>query len=126
MTSPVIEVVKSETGERLSDTEDLSQRGSFDWSLTYKRLDLSAEEERDPLQPYRNPVLSPKGVLAISQSFLWKIGGFDKALLPVGGDNYEMSFKVRKERIVCNTYRYPAALVFSKLHPCTYLNLHQL
>lgn len=69
-------------------------RGVFDWQLIYQFLPVGPEWQKDPTDNFKSPVMMGC-VFAISAKFFWQLGGYDPGLEIWGGEQYELSFKVR-------------------------------
>lgn len=88
---PFVDVIDCDTFEYRA--QDEGARGSFDWEFNYKRLPLTAEDQKNPTQPFKSPVMAG-GYFAISRKWFWELGGYDEGLDIWGGEQYELSFKV--------------------------------
>ncbi|XP_039236538.1 polypeptide N-acetylgalactosaminyltransferase 6-like, partial [Pipra filicauda] len=72
-------------------------RGNFDWSLTFGWELLPARERqrrKDETFPIRSPTFAG-GLFAISRSYFEHLGAYDDQMEIWGGENVEMSFRVR-------------------------------
>ncbi|TRY73495.1 hypothetical protein TCAL_11679 [Tigriopus californicus] len=88
---PFIDVIDMDNFEYRA--QDEGKRGSFDWELYYKRLDLLPEDLANPTRPFKSPVMAG-GLFAISAKFFWELEGYDEGLKIWGGEQYELSFKI--------------------------------
>ena len=88
---PFIDVIDMDNFEYRA--QDEGKRGSFDWELYYKRLDLLPDDLAHPTRPFKSPVMAG-GLFAISAKFFWELEGYDEGLNIWGGEQYELSFKV--------------------------------
>jgi len=74
------------------------QRGGFDWTLTYRWLPPPSERFQNPIMDMTLPVPSPTmsgGVFAIDKKYFLDLGAYDEGMELFGGENLEMSFRVR-------------------------------
>ncbi|XP_045040090.1 polypeptide N-acetylgalactosaminyltransferase 6 isoform X3 [Desmodus rotundus] len=75
-------------------------RGNFDWSLTFGWETLPAHERqrrKDETDPIKSPTFAG-GLFSISKSYFEHIGTYDNQMEIWGGENVEMSFRVRVKR----------------------------
>lgn len=72
---------------------DHGARGSFNWNFVYRRLPRLVDDLKHPERPYHNPIMLG-GHFAISRRWFNELGGYDRQLRFLGGEQFEMSFKV--------------------------------
>lgn len=61
-------------------------RGVFNWQMIYQFLPLRPEDQTDPAEPFKSPVMMGC-VFAISAKFFWELGGYDTGKLEVAIEN---------------------------------------
>uniref|UniRef100_A0A674GC39 Polypeptide N-acetylgalactosaminyltransferase n=2 Tax=Taeniopygia guttata TaxID=59729 RepID=A0A674GC39_TAEGU len=73
-----------------------AMRGAFDWEMYYKRIPflLSYRNLIPSGFSLRSPVMAG-GLFAVDRKWFWELGGYDAGLEIWGGEQYEISFKVR-------------------------------
>lgn len=74
---PFVDVIDCDTYEYRA--QDEGARGSFDWEFNYKRLPITDEDRKNPIKPFRSPVMAG-GYFAISTKWFWELGGYDEGL----------------------------------------------
>lgn len=93
--TPIIDVINY--GDMSISPAHLSQRGSFDLSLTFT-WDLIPENilnewSLDRAQPIESPAMAG-GIFAIDRQFFYEIGSYDEKMKIWGGENLEMSIRI--------------------------------
>ena len=76
--------------------------GGFRWDLDFHWRQMSStqlEKRNSFAEPIRTPTMSG-GLFAINKKYFLKIGGYDSGMDTWGGENVELSFRVRLARIV--------------------------
>ncbi|NXO61907.1 GALT6 acetylgalactosaminyltransferase, partial [Phainopepla nitens] len=97
--SPDIATIDLNTFEFSKPVQNGKQhsRGNFDWSLTFGWEVIPARERqrrKDETFPIKSPTFAG-GLFAISRSYFEHIGSYDDQMEIWGGENVEMSFRVR-------------------------------
>ena len=72
--------------------------GGFDWNLQFNWHSVP-QRERDRHESSAEPVYTPTmagGLFSINKKFFEKLGTYDSGFDIWGGENLELSFKVRK------------------------------
>ncbi|XP_017588878.1 PREDICTED: polypeptide N-acetylgalactosaminyltransferase 6-like [Corvus brachyrhynchos] len=97
--SPDIATIDLNTFEFSKPVQNGKQhsRGNFDWSLTFG-WEVVPPRERQRRKDETFPIKSPTfagGLFAISRSYFEHIGSYDDQMEIWGGENVEMSFRVR-------------------------------
>ena len=99
MTVPIIDGVDHDTFEyRPVYQGEEHFRGIFEWGMLYKETELTEKEaaKREHVsQPYPSPTHAG-GLFAINRQYFLSLGGYDPGLLVWGGENFELSFEVRR------------------------------
>ena len=72
--------------------------GIWEWGFLYKEIKL-VSGDGDPTDEYLStPNTSPVhagGLIAVDREYFLGLGGYDPGLLVWGGEQYELSFKVK-------------------------------
>lgn len=92
---PTIDKIDSQTYEyklQKHHKHAYASRGSFDWTFRYRLLPLLPSDELQPTKPFENPIMAG-GLFAISATFFWQLGGYDKGLDTYGKHLDPMKFK---------------------------------
>ncbi|MGH0130744.1 UNVERIFIED_CONTAM: hypothetical protein FKN15_043435 [Acipenser sinensis] len=74
-------------------------RGNFDWSLSFGWEDLPQHEKerrKDETDPIKTPTFAG-GLFSISKSYFEHIGSYDEQMEIWGGENVEMSFRIKNK-----------------------------
>ncbi|XP_017004007.2 putative polypeptide N-acetylgalactosaminyltransferase 10 [Drosophila takahashii] len=90
VTGPISDVILHKTFAYMK--YNALTRSGFNWLLEIKELPPFYDEVELLSRPYRTPLLV--GPLAIDRNYFWELGGYDEELKLVGGEQFEMSFKV--------------------------------
>lgn len=72
-------------------------QGIFEWGFLYKETKVPQKEldrRKHHSEPYRSPTHAG-GLFAIDRKYFLELGAYDEGLLIWGGENFELSFKVR-------------------------------
>ncbi len=96
-TVPVIEIIDDNTFAVGSSSIEGIQVGGFDWNLIFD-WHAMPKHERDRRKKRTDPIRSPTmagGLFAIDRSYFELLGGYDPGMDIWGGENLELSFKVK-------------------------------
>lgn len=91
---PIIDVISEETFEYQKATLAL---GGFQWTGDFVWIDMSEDRVRSrdsPVSPIATPTMAG-GLFAVDRAYFWEIGSYDDKMEGWGGENLEMSFRVR-------------------------------
>ena len=91
---PVIEEVNDKTLQYKFVTRDLV--GVFHWNLDFDWREV----ERPDWAPYETPVMAG-GLFTIRKDWFEELGFYDDGMEIWGGEQLELSFKVRMRSIIC-------------------------
>ena len=108
---PVIDVIDDDTLEFHYGDSKATSVGGFDWNLQFTWHSIP-EKERARHKHSAEPVYSPTmagGLFAISKEFFTRLGLYDPGFDIWGGENLELSFKVRISNIY---FAYTVVLLF--------------
>jgi polypeptide N-acetylgalactosaminyltransferase len=75
------------------ELDKLGHRGIFDWKFLYYQITRKPKDIKDPIEPFKSPVMNG-GLFAISAKYFWDLGGYDDGLDVWGGEQFEISFKL--------------------------------
>lgn len=92
VTCPYIDVISAQNYQYRGLSS--GTRGAFNWQFFYQFMPVRAIDQQDPTEPFSTPVMMGC-VFAISAKFFWELGGYDPGMEIWGGEQYEMSFKVK-------------------------------
>ena len=77
--------------------------GGFNWKLNFRWYRVPQREmdrrNGDRSQPLRTPAMAG-GLFSIDREYFYEIGSYDEGMDIWGGENLEMSFRVRKPFIL--------------------------
>ncbi|CAK5063253.1 unnamed protein product [Meloidogyne enterolobii] len=76
--------------------------GTFWWSLHYSMSELPEREKKRRKNPEVDPLLTPTmagGLFAVNREYFFEVGGYDPGMDIWGGENLEISFRVRRKLI---------------------------
>jgi len=93
VTMPIIDAVDYETWEHRTG---LLERGIFDWTLTFKWKQLTAEDKvgrKSDNDPFDSPAMAG-GLFAMDRNYFFEIGAYDMGMETWGGENIEMSIRI--------------------------------
>ena len=101
---PVIDVISWEKIEYSGIRGAVSDRGGFSWGLEFKWKKIPDYEQKrrqyDEIREVKSPTMAG-GLFSIDRSYFYEIGAYDPGMDIWGGENLEMSFRVRCIRIKC-------------------------
>lgn len=112
---PIIDVISDDTFEYVTASDQTW--GGFNWKLNFRwyRVPQREMERRhnDKTAPLRSPTMAG-GLFSIDKDFFYEIGSYDEGMDIWGGENLEMSFRVRFSLFVFMTLN--SQFVFSNLN----------
>ena len=81
-------------------SEQEKPSGIWEWGFLYKEIKLvsDADADADGEEYLSTPNISPVhagGLIAVDREYFLSLGGYDPGLLVWGGEQYELSFKVK-------------------------------
>lgn len=109
--TPIIDIISEETFEYVHKTQ-FFYVGGFTWSGDFTWIDIQEHDLKtrtSRISPVKSPTMAG-GLFAIDKEYFWKIGSYDDQMEGWGGENLEMSFRVRKTYFV--RYLYFSSLCF--------------
>lgn len=92
---PIIDVISEETFEYKPSSS--SSLGGFQWTGDFVWTETTEDRERSrssPISPIATPTMAG-GLFAMDREYFWEIGSYDDKMEGWGGENLEMSFRVR-------------------------------
>lgn len=95
---PVIDIISDKTFSYKNDADAGSQVGGFDWGLQFNWHTIP-ERDRKNRKHKTDPVPSPTmagGLFSIDKTYFERLGKYDPDFDIWGGENLEISFKVRR------------------------------
>lgn len=106
---PIIDNISDETLEYSHDNDpSFFQVGGFTWSGHFTWINIQENEIRNRksrISPINSPTMAG-GLFAIDRNYFWKIGSYDSKMDGWGGENLEMSFRVRRKKKNNSTFLY--------------------
>ena len=95
---PIIDNISEETLEYYHDNDPgFFQVGGFTWSGHFTWINIQEKEVKSretKISPIKSPTMAG-GLFAIDRKYFWEIGSYDDRMDGWGGENLEMSFRVR-------------------------------
>ena len=95
---PVIDVISWEKIEYLGVRGPVGERGGFSWDLQFKWKKIPDYEQKrrghDEIREVKSPTMAG-GLFSIERAYFYEIGAYDPGMDIWGGENLEMSFRVR-------------------------------
>lgn len=91
---PVIDIISDETFAYVRSFE--MHWGAFNWDLHFRWYTRAApyERRRDVTEAFRTPAMAG-GLFAMDKQYFFELGGYDEKMEVWGGENLELSFRVR-------------------------------
>lgn len=117
---PVIDIISDETFAYIRSFE--LHWGAFNWDLHFRWYTRTTSEltkgRQDFTQAFRTPAMAG-GLFAMDKSYFFELGGYDEKMEVWGGENLELSFRVRYV-LLCSIIFWSQNLtnLFSLLHRC--------
>ncbi|EFP01173.1 CRE-GLY-5 protein [Caenorhabditis remanei] len=95
---PVIDVIDDNTFEYHHSKAYFTSVGGFDWGLQFNWHSIPERDRKNrtrAIDPVRSPTMAG-GLFSIDKKYFEKLGTYDPGFDIWGGENLELSFKVRK------------------------------
>lgn len=94
---PIIDVISDDSFEYIT-ASDMTW-GGFNWKLNFRWYRVAQREmerrKNDRTAPLRTPTMAG-GLFSIDKDYFYELGAYDEGMDIWGGENLEMSFRVRK------------------------------